>query len=112
MSGGIKEGTQIKQWRRPPACCFRRLAGNCYAMDGRIAFLWSTEFRRAQKNPAGHRIQPARRGCYREITGYDVAKSTFGTSRTDGGTLKKSPSDLKLNIFATRMLGKVSHLLR
>lgn len=43
---------------------------------------------------------------------YDAAKSTFGTSRTDGGTLKKSPSDLKPNIFATRLLGNVSHLLR
>ena len=47
-----------------------------------------------------------------EISDYDVAKSTFGTSRTDGGTLKKSPSDLKPNVFATRLLGKVSHLLR
>jgi len=45
-------------------------------------------------------------------TSYVVAKSTFGTSLTDGGTLKKSPSDLKPNRFATRLLGKVSHLLR
>ena len=43
---------------------------------------------------------------------YVAAKSTFGTSLTDGGTLKKSPSDLKLNILATRLLGNVSHLLR
>ena len=42
----------------------------------------------------------------------DAAKSTFGTSRTDGGTLKKSPSDLKPNRFATRLLGNVSHLFR
>ena len=44
-------------------------------------------------------------------SGY-AAKSTFGTSRTDGGTLKKSPSDLKPKNLATRLLGKVSHLFR
>jgi hypothetical protein len=31
---------------------------------------------------------------------YEPAKSTFGPSRTDGGTLKKSPSDLKPNGFS------------
>jgi hypothetical protein len=39
---------------------------------------------------------------------YGVAKSTFGTSLTDGGSLKKSPSDLKPKKLATRLLGKDS----
>jgi len=49
--------------------------------------------------PVLHFLEREAKGA--EFSNYGAAKSTFGTSRTDGGTLKKSPSDLKPNMFAT-----------
>jgi hypothetical protein len=66
-----------------------------YGVRWRVAALKARTRPHTPKIPARGDARPTNK-----ISGYDVAKSTFGTSRTDGGTLKKSPSDLKPNVRA------------
>ncbi len=104
--------------RRPARVRSDATAGRDCASDGRLSIAGMDPH--LHRHAAGKRALPGNVENRPKITGspasgafnYDVAKSTFGTSRTDGGTLKKSPSDLKPNVFATRLPGKISHLLR